>query len=91
MRPSDPLIWTVRGYQGLLSPLLPPVCRFTPSCSQYAIEALRLHGPLRGGWLAAHRIARCSPLCPGGHDPVPPPAPRPAAAPVAPFGDVPRG
>lgn len=62
----------IRFYRRFLSPLKPPMCRFAPTCSQYAIEALELHGLLRGGWLALRRIARCHPFCDGGHDPVPP-------------------
>ena len=65
------LILVVRGYQVVLSPHLPASCRYYPSCSQYAIEALEKHGALRGGWLAAKRIARCHPFRPGGFDPVP--------------------
>jgi len=61
----------VRSYQLLLSPLLPPSCRFTPSCSAYAHEALMRHGAVRGSWLAARRLARCHPWNPGGYDPVP--------------------
>ncbi len=61
----------VRAYQVLLSPLLPASCRYSPSCSHYAIEALEKHGALRGGWLAVKRIARCHPFRPGGYDPVP--------------------
>jgi len=61
----------VRAYQYAVSPLLPPSCRYLPTCSQYTVEALRKHGALRGGWLAVRRIARCRPGCPGGHDPVP--------------------
>lgn len=61
----------VRAYQYAVSPLLPPSCRYLPTCSQYTVEALRKHGALRGGWLAVKRIARCRPGCPGGHDPVP--------------------
>ena len=65
------LVLVVRFYQLVLSPLLPPSCRYTPSCSHYAIEALEKHGALRGSWLAARRIARCHPFRPGGYDPVP--------------------
>lgn len=65
------LIFLVRGYQMAISPLLPPACRYYPSCSAYAIEALERHGALRGAWLAAKRIARCHPFRPGGYDPVP--------------------
>jgi putative membrane protein insertion efficiency factor len=65
------LVLLIRAYQLLLSPLIGPRCRFHPSCSQYALEALQIHGPLKGGWLALRRIARCHPLHPGGHDPVP--------------------
>ncbi len=68
---AKPLIWLVRAYQLAISPLLPPSCRFYPSCSQYAIEALQRHGPLKGLWLALRRVARCNPWHPGGHDPVP--------------------
>jgi len=62
----------VRFYQLAISPWLPPACRYTPTCSAYAIEALRIHGPLRGLWLSASRLARCHPFHPGGFDPVPP-------------------
>lgn len=65
------LILFVRGYQVALSPHLPAACRYTPTCSHYAIEALEKHGALRGGWLALKRIARCHPFRPGGYDPVP--------------------
>ena len=61
----------VRGYRYFLSPLLAPACRFHPSCSVYAEEALQRHGVLRGGWLTARRICRCGPWHPGGVDPVP--------------------
>ena len=61
----------IRGYQVAIFLLLPPSCRFHPSCSQYALEAVTRHGALRGGWLAARRLARCHPFHPGGYDPVP--------------------
>ena len=61
----------LRGYRYCLSPLLPPSCRFHPSCSVYAEEALQVHGALRGGWLAAWRLCRCGPWHPGGVDLVP--------------------
>ncbi|WP_082936783.1 membrane protein insertion efficiency factor YidD [Pseudomonas citronellolis] len=70
--PARVLVLLVRGYQLLISPLLGPRCRFQPSCSQYAIEALRTHGALKGSWLTLMRIGRCHPLHPGGYDPVPP-------------------
>lgn len=63
---------TIRGYQLFISPLLGPRCRFHPSCSHYAQEALQVHGLRRGGWLALRRIGRCHPWHPGGLDPVPP-------------------
>jgi uncharacterized protein len=66
-----PLIILIRGYRTLISPVLPPVCRFQPTCSQYAIEAIDRFGAIQGSWLAAKRIARCHPLHPGGYDPVP--------------------
>ena len=61
----------IRFYQLALRPLLSPACRFVPSCSEYALEAYRRHGFLRGSWLAARRILRCHPFHPGGYDPVP--------------------
>lgn len=61
----------LRLYKALVSPLLPPACRFTPTCSEYAYEAVARHGVLRGGWLATKRVLRCHPLAKGGHDPVP--------------------
>lgn len=64
-----PLLALVRGYQVLISPWLPRVCRFQPSCSAYAIQALVQHGPLRGGWKALRRISRCHPWNEGGWDP----------------------
>jgi len=65
------LIGIVRVYRWLVSPLLPPSCRFYPSCSAYALEALERHGALRGAWLATKRLGRCHPWHPGGIDPVP--------------------
>jgi putative membrane protein insertion efficiency factor len=63
------LIFFVRCYQVGLRPLLPPMCRFTPSCSEYFILAVRKYGPLRGAWRGVCRIVRCNPWHPGGHDP----------------------
>jgi uncharacterized protein len=62
----------IRTYKIFISPLFAGSCRFLPSCSDYAAEAIRRHGVLSGTWLAARRLARCHPLCVGGHDPVPP-------------------
>ncbi|QQA01062.1 membrane protein insertion efficiency factor YidD [Treponema peruense] len=61
----------IRFYQVFISPLFPPSCRFTPTCSQYAMEAIRKHGPLKGFYLAVKRIIRCNPFNKGGYDPVP--------------------
>jgi len=65
------LIALVRGYRAVVSPLLPSSCRYLPTCSEYCIEAIELHGAGRGSWLAAKRIARCHPFHVGGYDPVP--------------------
>lgn len=67
-----PLVALVRLYQRAISPLLPPSCRFTPSCSHYAVDALHQHHLPRALGLILWRLARCQPLCAGGHDPVPP-------------------
>lgn len=67
-----PAILCIRGYQRMLSPILPPLCRFHPSCSQYAIDALTARGLIKGSLLALWRILRCNPLVPGGYDPVEP-------------------
>jgi len=64
-------LWLIGFYQRRISPFLPGMCRFTPTCSEYAAEALRLYGFWAGAWLAIKRLARCQPLCRGGHDPVP--------------------
>lgn len=66
------LIGLIRLYRTLISPLFPPTCRFQPTCSQYAIEAIARFGPFKGSWLAVRRILRCHPFHPGGYDPVPP-------------------
>lgn len=68
--PGRALIVLFRGYQYCISPLLPPACRFVPTCSQYAIEAVAKHGAIRGTFMALWRIARCHPLSRGGYDPV---------------------
>lgn len=63
------MVAVIRWYQIAISPLLGPSCRFTPTCSAYAIEAIRRYGPIRGGWKAVRRILRCHPWNPGGYDP----------------------
>ncbi|MBD7918741.1 membrane protein insertion efficiency factor YidD [Cellulomonas sp. Sa3CUA2] len=70
--PTSALLALLWVYQRVISPLTPPTCRFYPSCSQYAVVAVRRHGALRGGWLAVRRVARCHPWNPGGVDDVPP-------------------
>lgn len=82
-----PLIWLVRAYQYLISPLLGPTCKFYPSCSAYAVTALSEHGPLPGAWLAGTRLLRCHPWSHGGVDHVPPrrePAPSMTGEPSSP-------
>ena len=66
------LVGLVRAYRAVLAPLLSPRCRFVPSCSAYAIDALETHGALRGSWLTVRRLGRCHPFHRGGMDPVPP-------------------
>lgn len=70
------LIGLVRGYQLLISPLLGPTCRYYPSCSAYALQALQVHGAFKGTWLAVRRLLRCHPWSPGGVDHVPERTPR---------------
>ncbi|RMG56310.1 MAG: membrane protein insertion efficiency factor YidD [Bacteroidetes bacterium] len=65
------LIFLVRFYQAAISPFFPASCRYTPTCSHYTIEAIRIHGPLRGGWLGLKRISSCHPWGGSGYDPVP--------------------
>jgi putative membrane protein insertion efficiency factor len=74
--PRQALIGLVQGYRYLLKPWLGNACRFEPTCSQYALDALRAHGAAAGATLAAGRLLRCHPWCDGGHDPVPSRAPR---------------
>jgi putative membrane protein insertion efficiency factor len=64
-------IGLIKGYQSLISPMLGPHCRFHPSCSHYAVEAINEHGVVKGGWLSIKRISRCHPFNDGGFDPVP--------------------
>src|SRR5699024_9956774 len=76
------LMLLVRGYRYWLSPWLGSQCRFVPTCSQYALDALAEHGAARGSWLTLRRIGRCHPWHEGGHDPVPPTSPRPPHPPA---------
>lgn len=62
----------IKFYQRFISPLKPPTCRFYPTCSSYSIEAIEVHGALKGSWMAIKRISKCHPMHPGGFDPVPP-------------------
>jgi putative membrane protein insertion efficiency factor len=81
------LIWMLRAYRFAISPLYGQVCRYHPTCSAYALQAVTRHGSLRGTWLAVRRVGRCHPWAAGGYDPVPParehaqPSPRPPARP----------
>ena len=69
--PKRFLLWMVRFYRRNISPMHQPCCRFIPTCSQYALEAIQKYGAIKGGFLALRRILRCNPLCKGGYDPVP--------------------
>jgi putative membrane protein insertion efficiency factor len=69
--PSRLVMGLIRGYKAVISPILGPACRFTPTCSTYALTSVERFGVIRGGWLAAKRIGRCHPWNPGGYDPVP--------------------
>jgi uncharacterized protein len=71
LTPRQISLWTIRGYQLAISPLLGPRCRFYPSCSCYAHTAIERYGVLRGVWLGAKRLLRCHPFAEGGYDPVP--------------------
>ena len=68
---TAPLIVLIQAYRYLISPVLGPHCRYTPSCSQYAIEAIELHGAIKGTWLTLKRLGSCHPWHAGGYDPVP--------------------
>jgi len=69
--PKNVALLLIRFYRVAISPLFPPQCRFTPTCSAYALTSVERYGFIKGGWMAARRIARCHPWSPGGHDPVP--------------------
>jgi uncharacterized protein len=90
--PARILLRMIRAYQRWISPVRPPACRFTPTCSAYAVTAVERFGAVRGGWLATRRLLRCGPWHPGGHDPVPPrvghsgTSPRPDASASSPTG-----
>ena len=64
-------LYCIKNYQRFISPLLPPTCIYSPTCSQYGVEAINKHGALRGGWLTLKRLLRCHPWGKGGYDPVP--------------------
>jgi putative membrane protein insertion efficiency factor len=69
-KPAKPAMWLIRLYKRTLSPMLPPSCRFSPSCSQYALEAMERYGLFKGGALGIYRLLRCHPFSRGGFDPV---------------------
>lgn len=70
------VLWLLRWYKRAVSPALPPACRYTPTCSEYAVEAIERHGLARGSYLAARRLLSCHPFARGGYDPVPGPEAR---------------
>ena len=69
--PRRALVRSLKFYKRNISPMLPPCCRFVPTCSEYAMEAIGKYGAVKGGYLAARRVLRCNPFHPGGYDPVP--------------------
>ena len=71
LRMKAMILTAIKLYQRTISRALPPTCRFYPSCSEYAYQAIAKYGPLKGGWMALKRLGRCHPLNPGGYDPVP--------------------
>ena len=83
------LIWLLKAYRFAISPLYGQVCRYHPTCSAYALEAVTRHGSLRGSWMAARRVGRCHPWAAGGYDPVPPTTSADDPTPVA-AGPSPR-
>ncbi|MFN3240115.1 MAG: membrane protein insertion efficiency factor YidD [Planctomycetota bacterium] len=86
----SPLAWLLSVpvwiYRKVISPMKPPTCRFHPTCSSYALEALRVHGAVRGSWLTVWRLCRCHPFCEPGFDPVPPRRVRRTVTPPRPSG-----
>lgn len=64
------LLWLIKAYQKVLAPWVPPSCRYVPTCSEYAAQAVEKYGAWRGGWMAAKRVGRCHPFAAGGYDPV---------------------
>ncbi len=68
--PGSALCWLIEIYRRFVSPFTLPSCRFTPTCSRYALDAVRRYGALKGGWLAFWRVLRCNPFCHGGYDPL---------------------
>jgi len=71
MLPRSVVVFLIRGYQQVISPLFPATCKYYPTCSAYAVEAVEEYGVFKGGWLAIKRIVRCNPWSRGGYDPVP--------------------